>query len=430
MQRTLIIEALAAAKAQPSITICGWIRTRRDAKEFSFVELNDGSCLANMPAYCVGDDETYVGRIREDETIDNGLNLWVVADNVRKGAALNAVQIGEELLKRNLVRVTDKNVFMIKEMAAEGLPIPQVKERLHRPICSACGKIKRHYFNKVALDEGFDALATGHNLDDEVARLFSNTLRWDTSYLSDQGPRLDSEHGFARKVKPLWRLSEFETANYAFLMGIENHYAPCPYSPGASFTTLKGLLQNLEAAMASGELLAVVSTSALELGIDIGGLDVCILVGYPGTVMATLQRGGRVGRAQQESAVIVVAGEDALDQYFARNPEDFFSRPPEKAVVNPDNEVILARHLECAAAEMPLTPGEPMGVELHNAKRFALGFGLFGQRPQGPKGHGVFPAQHHRQGAAGQRVGHRAFNARKRGWHGPRAVHGRRGKKT
>lgn len=112
--------------------------------------------------------------------------------------------------------------------------------------------------------------------------------------------------------------------------------------------------------MASGELLAVVSTSALELGIDIGGLDVCILVGYPGTVMATLQRGGRVGRCQQESAVIVVAGEDALDQYFARNPEDFFSRPAEKAVVNPDNEVILTRHLECAAAEMPLTPGEAM----------------------------------------------------------------------
>ena len=70
--------------------------------------------------------------------------------------------------------------LLIKDMAAEGLPIPAVKERLHRPICSACGKIKRHFFNKVALDEGFDALATGHNLDDEAARLFSNTLRSDT----------------------------------------------------------------------------------------------------------------------------------------------------------------------------------------------------------------------------------------------------------
>ena len=65
-----------------------------------------------MPSYCVGEDDTYVGRIREDETIENGLNMWIVADNVRKGAALNAVQIGEELIKRDLLRVTDKDVFL------------------------------------------------------------------------------------------------------------------------------------------------------------------------------------------------------------------------------------------------------------------------------------------------------------------------------
>ncbi|HJA07780.1 MAG TPA: DEAD/DEAH box helicase [Candidatus Mailhella merdigallinarum] len=116
--------------------------------------------------------------------------------------------------------------------------------------------------------------------------------------------------------------------------------------------------RDIEARMASGELLAVVSTSALELGIDIGGLDLCILVGYPGSVMATLQRGGRVGRQGQESAVLLVAGEDALDQYFIHNPDEFFQRPPEQAVLNPDNEVVLARHLECAAAEMPLRDGE------------------------------------------------------------------------
>ena len=92
-------------------------------------------------------------------------------------------------------------------------------------------------------------LATGHNLDDEVARLTSNTLRWDRAYLSDQGPALADDEGFARKVKPLWRVTEFETANYAFLMGIENHYAPCPYSGGASFSTLKRLWMDLEDAM-------------------------------------------------------------------------------------------------------------------------------------------------------------------------------------
>ncbi len=117
--------------------------------------------------------------------------------------------------------------------------------------------------------------------------------------------------------------------------------------------------REIEAKMASGELLAVVSTSALELGIDIGSLDVCILVGYPGSVMQTLQRGGRVGRKGQESCVLLVGGEDALDQYFVRNPDEFFSRPPENAMLNPDNPVILARHLECAAAETPLRIEEP-----------------------------------------------------------------------
>ncbi|EHJ48404.1 Protein of unknown function DUF1998 [Solidesulfovibrio carbinoliphilus subsp. oakridgensis] len=117
--------------------------------------------------------------------------------------------------------------------------------------------------------------------------------------------------------------------------------------------------RSIEAAMASGQLLAVVSTSALELGIDIGGLDLCILCGYPGSVMAAWQRGGRVGRAQRESAVALIAGEDALDQYFMRHPADFFDRPPESAVINPDNPAILAKHLECAAAELPLTEDEP-----------------------------------------------------------------------
>lgn len=117
--------------------------------------------------------------------------------------------------------------------------------------------------------------------------------------------------------------------------------------------------RDIESRLASGELLAVVSTSALELGIDIGNLDLCLLAGYPGTVMATLQRGGRVGRQMADSAVILVAGEDALDQYFMNNPDDFFSRGAEAAVINPENPIIAARHVECAASELPLTVGDP-----------------------------------------------------------------------
>jgi DEAD/DEAH box helicase domain-containing protein len=118
--------------------------------------------------------------------------------------------------------------------------------------------------------------------------------------------------------------------------------------------------RGIESRLAGGDLLAVISTSALELGIDIGDLDLCLLVGYPGTVVSTWQRGGRVGRSGQDSALILIAGEDALDQFFMRNPGDFLNREPEAAVVNPNNAKILAQHLECAAAELPLKTDEPL----------------------------------------------------------------------
>lgn len=118
--------------------------------------------------------------------------------------------------------------------------------------------------------------------------------------------------------------------------------------------------RDIESKLASGEILAVVSTSALELGIDIGDLDLCILVGYPGTIISTWQRGGRVGRSGQDSALLLVAGEDALDQYFLRHPDDFLKRDPEAAVVNPSNTNILKKHLLCAAAELPLKLNEPI----------------------------------------------------------------------
>ncbi|MCP3940976.1 MAG: DEAD/DEAH box helicase [Desulfobacteraceae bacterium] len=115
----------------------------------------------------------------------------------------------------------------------------------------------------------------------------------------------------------------------------------------------------IEKKLASGELLTVVSTSALELGIDIGNLDLCILVGYPGTIMSTWQRAGRVGRDGKKSAMVLIAHEDALDQYFINHPDIFFNMPPEKAIINPDNPIILKQHLACAAAELSLKQGEP-----------------------------------------------------------------------
>jgi uncharacterized protein (TIGR00269 family) len=132
------------------------------------------------------------------------------------------------------------------ETASMGLAMCDVKKRVKRPICSVCGQTKRYLFNRFAMDNGFTALATGHNLDDETSRLFANVMRWDVEYLSDQGPVMPAEGGFAKKVKPLFRMSEFETANLCFLAGIDYGYAPCPYSSKASFPIYKKLLSDLE----------------------------------------------------------------------------------------------------------------------------------------------------------------------------------------
>jgi DEAD/DEAH box helicase domain-containing protein len=112
--------------------------------------------------------------------------------------------------------------------------------------------------------------------------------------------------------------------------------------------------REIEARLFSGELLGVVSTSALELGIDIGGLDCCILCGYPGSVSSTWQRAGRVGRKGQESIVVLAAIQDALDQYIVRHPEEFLEKSHEAVVIDPGNSNILKKHLPCAAAELPL----------------------------------------------------------------------------
>src|ERR1700720_2749975 len=114
--------------------------------------------------------------------------------------------------------------------------------------------------------------------------------------------------------------------------------------------------RDVERALFTGTLDGVISTSALEMGIDVGGLDACILVGYPGSMMATWQRSGRVGRDGREAITVMVALPDALDQYFLDHPEQFLVRPCERLVVDPANRQVARGHLLCAAAEMPLEP--------------------------------------------------------------------------
>jgi DEAD/DEAH box helicase domain-containing protein len=113
--------------------------------------------------------------------------------------------------------------------------------------------------------------------------------------------------------------------------------------------------REIERQLFSGELMGVVSTNALELGIDVGGLDASVTVGFPGTIASTWQQAGRAGRATREALSVLVAYNDPIDQYLMRHPEYFFRQSPENAVVAPDNPYILAGHLCAAAFELPIT---------------------------------------------------------------------------
>jgi DEAD/DEAH box helicase domain-containing protein len=119
--------------------------------------------------------------------------------------------------------------------------------------------------------------------------------------------------------------------------------------------------REIEKGLREGSVRAVVSTNALELGIDIGALDVSVMAGYPGTIAATWQRAGRAGRRSGRSAAVMVASSAPLDQFVVRNPSYFFDASPERALIDPDNLHILVDHVKCAAFELPFTGAEAFG---------------------------------------------------------------------
>ena len=119
--------------------------------------------------------------------------------------------------------------------------------------------------------------------------------------------------------------------------------------------------REIERGLRDGHVRAVVSTNALELGIDIGALDVAVMAGYPGTIAATWQRAGRAGRRSTRSAAVLVASSAPIDQYIIRNPSYFFDASPEHALINPDNLHILVDHVKCAAFELPFAMDDQFG---------------------------------------------------------------------
>lgn len=124
---------------------------------------------------------------------------------------------------------------------------------------------------------------------------------------------------------------------------------------------LPGQRREIEHGLREGDVRAVVATSALELGIDIGNLGAAVLVGYPGTIAATWQQAGRAGRKSEAALAVLVVSANPLDQFLAHHPNYFFERAPEQALINPDNLLILLQHLRCAAFELPFSQGDPFG---------------------------------------------------------------------
>ncbi len=124
--------------------------------------------------------------------------------------------------------------------------------------------------------------------------------------------------------------------------------------------------REIEQGLREGKVMSVISTNALELGIDIGALDVCIMTGYAGSVASTWQQAGRAGRRNTVSLIVLVASSAPLDQYIIDHPEYFFEQNPENGTVDPNNLIILASHLKCAAFEIPFTEGESFGLDEHS----------------------------------------------------------------
>ena len=175
------------------------------------------------------------------------LELGYRADGLYLGLGIGEYSDRSGDITRAFATHRDSTLLEVDLTREYGFDIPTAGKKGSRSTCAVCGLSKRYVFNKTARDHGYDVIATGHNLDDEAATLLGNTLRWQTDYIARQYPVLPEEEGLARKVKPLYRLSELETAVYAFLRGIDYVVEECPLVAGNTQLRYKESLNQLEA---------------------------------------------------------------------------------------------------------------------------------------------------------------------------------------
>lgn len=182
----------------------------------------------------------------------DSLNLWNILHKLGYSADGFYVDLGigdysekSKIYAKEFANAINRKLIVLNLKDELGT-VEEVSKKLKRPPCSLCGMVKRYFFNKTARENGYNILATGHNLDDEVAVLFTNTIQWDIEYLKRQYPVLERRGKFIKKVKPMCRVSEFESAIYSFLNGIRYIKAECPLSHNASSLKTKMIISQIE----------------------------------------------------------------------------------------------------------------------------------------------------------------------------------------
>ena len=184
----------------------------------------------------------------------DSLTLWHVLLKLGYNVTGLFIDLGIDNFSENAKKIVEKfsiknnsNFITIKiEDEFKGDTLPQIVEKIKGVPCKICGKIKRYFFDRIAVKENFDVIATGHNLDDESAFLLGNILNWNMEYLAKQLPSLPEENGFKKKVKPLIYLTEREIAVYAFFNNIEYNEISCPFSKKAKSHFYKESLHQME----------------------------------------------------------------------------------------------------------------------------------------------------------------------------------------
>ncbi len=183
----------------------------------------------------------------------DSLGLWqllreldVDADGLYLGLGIGEYSDASGAYARDFARTRGLRLIEVDLRESYGFDVPDGSRAAKRVPCSACGLSKRHIFNEVATTNGYDVVATGHNLDDEAAVLFGNVLRWEAGYLGRQSPVLEAAPGFVRKIKPLIRLGERELAAYCLLSGIDYIVDECPMAAGNRHLGYKDVLNAIE----------------------------------------------------------------------------------------------------------------------------------------------------------------------------------------